>query len=441
MAVVFSNSFSKMLKEIGHECKIASCLTYHKESLVDTEVNYITMRGSMISYLPAGKEHRVNDDGRWIRDGRQEGKPARIARKLFPDWLWTDLALKDTDLENFTNLVRSYTAANGDGEGGDSDRITMWVCNGEFISQYYSEYALSEHAGGNLRNSCMLSRDSSYFDLYRYNPDSISMLVALDSEHKLLGRALIWNTSMGKCMDTVYAKDDVRPMFIKFAKDNDLYYKSSQSCHHHEFDLKGDSEVGSNSVHTRLSEWDFDEYPYLDTMMYLKDNGVICNRQPSEEHKILRCTDGSYEDGGSFTDDCITGERIDEDDATYIDYRFEGRWYSGYTMEDTVYARGDGQVLDCHAVEVDGEYYLSDSDDIVYVDSEGEYMRADDVVYSDSGCAIPSHHAVEHADTGDWIHIDDAVEVEDGWIYEYEAEKVNGEWVRKGSNQTENQEA
>jgi len=441
MAVVFSNSFSKMLKEIGHECKIASCLTYHKESLVDTEVNYITMRGSMISYLPAGKEHRVNDDGRWIRDGRQEGKPARIARKMFPDWLWTDLALKDTDLENFTNLVRSYTAANGDGEGGDSDRITMWVCNGEFISQYYSEYALSEHAGGNLRNSCMLSRDSSYFDLYRYNPDSISMLVALDSEHKLLGRALIWNTSMGKCMDTVYAKDDVRPMFIKFAKDNDLYYKSSQSCHHHEFDLKGDSEVGSNSVHTRLSEWDFDEYPYLDTMMYLKDNGVICNRQPSEEHKILRCTDGGYEDGGSFTDDCITGERIDEDDATYIDYRFEGRWYSGYTMEDTVYARGDGQVLDCHAVEVDGEYYLSDSDDIVYVDSEGEYMRADDVVYSDSGCAIPSHHAVEHADTGDWIHIDDAVEVEDGWIYEYEAEKVNGEWVRKGSNQTENQEA
>ena len=438
---VFSNSFSKMLKEIGHECKISSCLKYHKDSLVDTEVNYITMRGSMISYLPAGKEHRVNDDGRWIRDGRQEGKPARIARKLFPDWLWTDLALKDTDLENFTNLVRSYTAANGDGEGGDTDRITMWVCNGEFISQYYSEDALSEHAGGNLRGSCMLTRDSGFFDIYRYNPHCVSMVVALDSEHKLLGRALIWNTSIGKCMDTVYAKDDVRPMFIKFAKDNDLYYKSSQSCHHHDFDMKGDVNVGNSEVHTRLSKWCFDEYPYLDTMMYLKDNGVITNDKPDDEHKILRCTDGGYDDGGNYTDDCITGDRINEDDATYIDYRFEGRWYTGYTTCDVVDAVGVSHVLQEHAVCVSGEHYLSDSEYIVFIERLDEYILSDDATFLDNGEAIPSHEAVEHADTGEWMHIDDAVEIEDGWLYEYEAEKVDGQWVRKGSNQTENQQA
>ena len=431
-----------MLQELRNDCKISNALVVYKGDLSDVEVNYITMRGSMISYLPAGKEHRVNDDGRWIRDGRQEGKPARIVRKLFPDYLWGDLCFQDVDLEKFTNVIRSYTAANGDGEGGDTDRITMWVCNGELISQYYSEYALSEHSGGNLRNSCMISRDSSYFDIYRHNPHCVSMVVALDNEHKLLGRALVWKNTSGRFMDTIYAKDDVRPMFIKFAKDNDMYYKSSQSCHHHVFDMKGDENVGDMYISVKLSEWEYYQYPYLDTMMYLLDDGTLTNRAPYDDHKKLRCTDGGYEENSSYTEDCVTGERICEDDATYIDYRFEGRWYSGYTMESTVYVRSEGTTaLEEHTIEVNGDAYLRDSDEIVYVHRVDEYMHTDDVVFDEDGDAIPRDEAVEHADTGEWIHLDDAVEVEDGWIFECEAEKVDGVWVRIGNNQNENQEA
>jgi len=399
------------------------------------------MRGNMVSYLPAGKEHRVNDEGRWIRDGRQEGKPARIVRKLFPEYLWEDLCFQDVDLEKFTNVIRSYTAANGDGEGGDTDRITMWVCNGELISLYYNENVLSEHAGGNLTGSCMISRDSSYFDIYRYNPHCVSMVVALDNEHKLLGRALVWKNTSGRFMDTIYAKDDVRPMFIKFAKENDMYYKSSQSCHHNVFDMKGDERVSDMYINVKLTEWYHDEYPYLDTMMYLLDDGTLTNREPDDDHKKLRCTDGSYEESSIYTDDCVTGERIREDEATYIDYRFEGRWYSGYTIESTVCASGVGSVLEDHTVDIDGICYLRDSDEIVFVDRVDEYMHTDDVVFNERGDAIPRDEAVEHADTSEWIHIDDAVEVEDGWVYEDEAKKIRGVWVRIDNNETENQEA
>jgi hypothetical protein len=439
--VIYSNSFNKMLHELREDCKISHALICCKASLLDSDVNYITMRGNMVSYLPAGKEHRVNDEGRWIRDGRQEGKPARVVRKLFPDDLWEDLNFKDVDLEKFTNNIRSYISANGDGEGGDTDKITMWVCNGDLIPLYYSEDSFSEYAGGNLRTSCMVSRDMEYFELYAKNHDKISMVVALDSQHMLLGRALLWNTSIGYCMDTIYAKDDVRPMFIKFAKDNDCYYKSEQSCHHDTFDMKDGEKIKSMYVEAKLRHDEFDYYPYLDTMRYLDYDGVISNREPDDNCRLLRSTDGGFEEYGCNTEDCVTGERIREDEATYIDYRFEGRWYSGYTIESTVCASGVGSVLEDHTVDIDGICYLRDSDEIVFVDRVDEYMHTDDVVFNERGDAIPRDEAVKHADTREWIHIDDAVEVEDGWVYEDEAKKIRGVWVRIDNNETENQEA
>jgi hypothetical protein len=47
------------------------------------EVNYLTLRDDgTISYLPKGKEHKLTDDGRWARDGRQNGAPQKIIKKL-----------------------------------------------------------------------------------------------------------------------------------------------------------------------------------------------------------------------------------------------------------------------------------------------------------------------------------------------------------------------
>lgn len=438
--MVFSNSFSKMLAELRSDCNVCNALYNHKSDLHTEELDYITMRGTMISYLPAGREHLTNDDGRWRREGRQEGKPARIVRKIIPGWVWDDYSLNDSKLEKFSNLVSAYVMANGDGENGDSEKVSLWVCNGNFITYYYNEDNYSEYAGGNLTGSCMKDKDCNYFEIYRKNTDKVQMAVALDANHKVLGRALIWHTdNLGVCMDTIYAKDDVRPMFIKFAKENGIRYKSNQSCHHHDFDMLGDDRVHGSYARVSLANWDFSEYPYMDTMMYLDEDGMLSNREPDGPYRELRNTDGSYDDHNNYVEDVITGDDICEDDATYIDYRYEGSWYSGYTMCETHYVQSvNSQVCTDHCLYVNGDFYMKDSDDIVYVHQTGDYYHIDDVRYDEDGDAIPADDAVQTVD-GNWVWLDDAVETSEGWMLECDCEQIDGEWVSKGNNQ--NQEA
>ena len=444
--MVFSNSFNKMLSELRAECTVCNALYGNRHDLINDELDYITMRGTMISYLPAGREHLTNDDGRWRREGRQEGKPARIVQKILPDSVIRDYGITDSALEKFTNLIRSYVMANGDGENGDSEKVTLWVCNGDLIAHYYDEDNYSQYAGGNLSNSCMRSVDKDYFYIYTMNPDKVSMVVALDAEHKVLGRALLWDTDdAGLCMDTIYSKDDIRPMFFKFAHENGIRYKGGQSCHHPYFDMKDGISTSisttGNYANVTLKHWDFDYYPYLDTLCNLDLSGVLTNRTLDEEYRSLRNTDGSYDTKNSSVEDVIDGSYIREDNATYVDYRFEGRWYTGYTECHTVWCEEiSSQVFVDHATYVDGHYYLNDSDKIVYVDTAGEYYHIDDVVYDEYGDPIPYDDAVEDVH-GNWICLEDAVETSEGWVLEEECEEVNGVWVRKCNNQNQNQEA
>lgn len=439
--MVFSNSFQKMIAELRFDCDVCKVLFHHKLDLLTDELNYITMRGSMISYLPAGKEHLTNDDGRWRREGRQEGKPARIIQKIIPDNIRADYEITDFKLEKFTNAIRSYVMANGDGENGDSEKVTLWVCNGEFIPCYYNEDNYSEFAGGNLTGSCMKDKDSNFFDIYKDNPDKVSMVVALDANHRVLGRALLWKTdNVGMCMDTIYAKDEVRPMFIKFARENGIRYKSNQSCHHHSFNaFDGATDSCGDYVDVTLRNWDYSYYPYLDTLYYLDECGVLSNNTPDGPYRELRSTDGSYEEHNSEVEDVITGDYIREENGTYVDYRYEGRWYTGYTECPTYYvSEVSSEVYTDHCVYVDGEYYMLNSDNIVYVGREGEYYHVDDVVYDEYGEAIPYDDAVKDFN-GNWILLDDAVETSEGWMLEEECEMIDGVWVKKGNNQ--NQEA
>jgi len=438
--MVFSNSFSKMIAELRDDCEVSNVLYCHRGDLKNDELDYITMRGSMISYLPAGREHMTNDDGRWRREGRQEGKPARIIQKVIPQYMYDDFSINDSKLEKFTNAIRSYVMANGDGEGGDSDKVSLFVCNGDLIPLYYDGENYSEYAGGNLSNSCMRGMNPETFDIYRRNPDKVSMIVALDSVHRVLGRALLWKTdNIGLCMDTIYGKDEIRPMFIKFARENGIRYKASQSCHHHSFEmLDGESTIEGDYASVTLRHWDFDEYPYMDSLYYL-DGSVISNRRPDGQYRELRSTDGTYEELNEEVEDVINGDYIRECDGTHVDYRYDGCSYSGYTECPTNYVDEVGSnVYVDHCIYIGNTYYMLDSSSIVYVEKYSEYYHIDDIVYDNNGEPIHCDDAV-HTIDGDWVCIDDAVETSDGWLLECDCENIYGEWVRKGNNQ--NQEA
>jgi hypothetical protein len=398
--VTISESMRRMLYEIQDRSVVAKYILQNSDK--NLFCNYITMRGCMTSFLPNGKEHIVNDEGNWSRQGRQEMKPAKLARKILPE----SLELSERHFEEYNNIVKSYIGINGD-EEGNGKSVTLEVIDGEHIRDYYNEKNYSEAAnmGSNLWGSCM-RYDScrDYFDIYVHN-DNIKMLIAKDVNNKIVGRALLWHTNNGRrAMDTIYSDDSVQPMFISWAIDNMYWYKSQQSCHHSQFDMHMGKRQNDWVAEVILSKSRYDYYPYMDTMAYLDTSGKILYNDECQDHdRTLRCTDGSYDENGSIWDD-DADENIHEDDSVYLDYSTDSVSFSGHTHIDrTVVTRYGYRILERHSIEVEGHTYPEGHDDVVYLDSLNDY------------CLVSNVRTCEH--DGEEYHIDDMKEFDDDvWV-------------------------
>lgn len=433
--VVYSDSMREMLNKLADDCRVSSILI-NADWVNNSFCNYITTRGAMLSYLPNGREHRVSEDtGRWLRDGRQEMKPAKLARRLMnqPQLDSCD----DADFEKFGNKVRSYLGILGD-EDGEGRNIKLEVIQGENIKLAYlgMNYSNVLGTGSNLHGSCMRGSDcQGYFGIYTDNPDKVQMLVAKDTEGKILGRALLWNFDDGdKGMDTVYGADMIVQVFKDWAMDNNYWYKSNQSCHHHDFNMYNNEtfssgrlrDMGKDVRKVTLSNWDFDKYPYLDTLFYLcdADEGYcLSNTNDDPVERTLRSTGGDWEECEDEEDESYVtlenGDRCYEDDACYLDYRdINGDVVEGYYhRDDCTYVNGVGYMLDDDCVRIGDNWYDKASDEIVYIETRDEYCLDTDTVYC------------EHLQES--IHSDDAIELHDGtFCYEEHALKCSydGQW-------------
>ena len=406
--VTYSTSMKQMLFKFynDNDCKVSAALM-NEQCWSNAFANYITMRGELCSYLPAGREHKVNQDtGRWLRDGRQDMKPAKLARRLILEQKIQERELIDSDFEKFSNLVKSYISVMGD-EDGIGRNVTMEIISGEAIKEAYHEenYSRLMGTGSNLWNSCMRYEScQGYFGIYTLNPNQVQMLVALDSERKVLGRALLWNfTDNTKGMDTIYAHESLQESFISWAIENDYLYKASQSCHHHAFD-KHDRENHIDCYkQVKLDVKSFKKFPYMDSMYFYSYDGILSNDSGSYDI-TLRCTGGGYEEDrdGQVLD--INGEYIDDDDARWICYtRPNGRHIEGYVWyENVVYAQDGEYYLEDDCVSIDGDNYL-ENDENICCTYEDEWQLRDDCVMLDAG---------EHE--GEWAHLDDAVALGNG---------------------------
>jgi hypothetical protein len=420
--LTFSSSMRIMLLSMRHDCKVANALLRDNYTHT-TFANYITMRGDLCSYLPNGREHTLNEHGKWARNGRQDMKVGKMAKNLLTELAMIQNNIEATDLEKFSNLVKSYISVIGD-EDGEGKKIVFDVINGDKIYDAYfvDNYSKILGTDTNLFNSCM-RYDScrDYLDIYVDNVEVVSLLVASDCNGKVLGRAILWVMHDGKkAMDTIYAHESLTPSFIQWANDNNYFYKSRQSCHHSDFDKHlTDGCIYSPCV--ILKHFNYSEYPYMDTLSILEDN-QLRTHNITNEYRILKSTDGGYEDCDTSVFDVYNNCDINEDDARYIDYtRPNGQRIEGYVSLDDVsdIAHG-GWVLSCDCVDVDGEDYLKDDENICYLETRSEWYVIDDCV-SDYN--------------GDMIHIDDAVELcsdvyGDEHAYEDDATKciIDGEY-------------
>lgn len=415
--VQFSTSMHEMLEKLASDSLVANYLTCPRYT-TNAFGNYVTTRQGMLSFLPNGREHKTNPEtGKWLRDGRQEMKPAKLARKLIKEAQLQDLS--DADFEKFGNKVRAYLGVVGD-EDGEGKNIQLTIIEGDAIKDAYlrDNYSTLLGDGTNLHNSCMRTECSQrYFGIYTDNPNAVKMLVARDEENKVLGRALLWQFDDGdKGMDTIYGPDIVAQLMIDWAMDNGYWCKTNQSCHHHNFDGHGLDrhsntelrEIGKLIRRVTLNNADFDYYPFVDSLYYLCNDGskyYLSNVHDVNVEKTLRDTGGSYEEHDDDDDGYVTlenGDRCDEDDAYYVDYRnHNGESVSGYYhASDVIYCLDDVTRLREDATRVDGDWYALDDDAIVWVDDKDTYCLEEDTRY----CCVRE----------ETIHEDDAVELHNG---------------------------
>jgi hypothetical protein len=353
--------------------------------LTNKEVDYLTLRtDGTVSYLPAGKEHKTNDHGEWSREGRQNGKPAKIIRKLF-----TEKALrfiKAKEFEAFGNAYKAKFMDNG---------FTFEMRPAKAIPDVYC--MIRADGGGSLNDSCM-NGDRDYLEIYKKCPH-LQILVLLNNEGHLCGRALVWNVEnqeQGKMifMDRIYSIEDYMfDMFLDYAKEQGWWtkreYKTFKDKNAWIHPVTGEGHKVNVKFNTPT---DHDNYPYIDTFSYGGDNWL---NNYGEGQYTYNETNGCREGDSSCEEDEHENESYDEindcyidcDDAVHLSSHGMSRYRNRTTTcndarEVIVNRRGDTEWFhenDDNVVYASGSYYWVEHPEIVSL-ANGEYDLLDNCV-------------------------------------------------------------
>ncbi len=321
---------SKISKMDGKVGEIASSIidTIQDEDWLDekdTKQNFfdVTDKDDTISFLPSNKLPKDWDQDDepslpYTLPGRSEIKVGRIIRALLKiaeisSRLDSDIA--DKDYELFVNAFKSLKV--------DTKREFKLV-NGEEIHKYYQmKNYYSSH--GALGGSCMADEGKSTFKVYTENPKKVQLLILIDGDGKIHGRALVWKLKESPCeakyfMDRVYTNADSDVIkFKNFAEEKGFLYKQKNNSYVEDnvkFFYKGQSLLGE--VKVKL-DGDFKNYPFIDTMCFLSKKMGDLSNIPTEDCFFLHSVSGDCEvcsgcdgdilkyDSTEFCNDCGLG--------------------------------------------------------------------------------------------------------------------------------------
>jgi len=245
------------------------------------DINYIdiTDKNDTISYLSNQRIDRLQkDDNVWNNNLRQNMKIGRFIKIINP---YTN----EISLNKKIDLYKSaYNAI-------ILKKYKLEIVKGEDILKWYSS-SHNQEGAGSLNRSCMLNQQER-LNLYADNPDKISMLIMLNDDNKLIGRALIWKVDKPALiyMDRIYTlyQEDVN-VFTQYAK--------SRKWRYYEKDLIKRMVVylGNDYGHP-------DNNPYMDTFQIFYLYGeegeyyLTNNRENREE-------DPDFDDDYDETENC-----------------------------------------------------------------------------------------------------------------------------------------
>lgn len=405
--VTFSDSFKEFLvaeREKGSDIArlIIRALERHDYDplytriVTDSEVNYLTMRADgLLSYLPAGKEHKTNDRGEWSREGRQAGKAGKIIRKVFTEKM--QRIIPATSFEAFGNAYKAKFMDNG--------FAFELKPNTSIIATYCQSIA---DGSASLNGSCM-NGDASYLKLYHECPH-VQILTLTNKKNQLCGRALVWTLNSDKFgdiifMDRIYVVEDyMYDLFLNQAKERGWWRKSYYKTYSSKTTwVNPKTDECEHMVVQVKTSLDFSKFPYIDTMSYSCGN-ILSNSDDDAEYQYDNTSGGRTEldveheeeedNHDNDTWDEIDEQYIDSDDAVCMSDDGERRYRGLYTHIDNcvrVIMRGTGR-------RADTEYFRDGDENYIEVQVNGNW-----------GYYYNEHPEIVRLENGDYAHCDDAV--------------------------------
>lgn len=276
MGIIVSDSLFRMLKNIERDSLVARMMLVPYVT-TNTEGDFLSMRRGNITYMPTGRTQAITPDGLWAREGRQEGKPARLARKfILPEYLQR---LTDKDLEIFANRLRAQDAtAMGQFIMVEGNDILFWYDGDNYKS-----------GQGSLSSSCMrYSQCRHYLQIYADHPQSIKMLCLVEpSDNLLVARALVWHTDQGVLLDRIYGSDVSVEIFRDYAVEQGWYRRERNSYEYPTLFLDPQGKQHHVCLNIPLDKTNYTWYPYVDTFKYLNVGKKFLTNSSRRGHDLI----------------------------------------------------------------------------------------------------------------------------------------------------------
>jgi hypothetical protein len=306
-----STEFISKLKSLSKKSNIADKLYdyFDDEYYISKDLpqNWIDIDGedtiSFISDKKAEEILAINQQHEIYKaKGRGSVKIGRfikaLSKELFEPW-------SDKEIEEFVNLYKSTH---------NKEKNKFKIIKGSEIKDWYNEDCYAD-SKGTLGGSCMRDVSRNFFNLYTKNEKVCSLLIYIDENRKLIGRALVWKLSESPCeakyfMDRVYCINDSDVnKFKNFADEKGWMYKHTMNSHcltNSLFMYQNAPAFGK--IEVILEEGSFDNYPFLDTLCFMNQKCTKLSNLGFLDGSVLQSVDGycqPCENCGGSDETCI----------------------------------------------------------------------------------------------------------------------------------------
>lgn len=341
-----SNSFAQFLYEHEGRSKVCRFLltarNNHENPVIARNVSdtldYLTNRSNgTISFLPKGKPFLTNDTGDWLRNGRQEGKPARTIQKLLSPAAKRLFCPKDW--EQFSSLYNGHFESCGEVQLHPSSEI------GDIYN----------HPRQSFSSSCMQGdEERDYLKFYEAGGDMVQIVTLIEDE-TLHARAIVWNIEGRLLCDRIYGAEKHQERIKAFIWGMGGLCKARQNYTHKTEFEDADGNKFERLIQFRYPTESVVQFPYLDTFTYGWD-GVLSNYEDERCRYTYTSTEGNRQ-GDSRR--LINGRRVKDSECVWSCYddcyllrsaavRVQGEWYRREDVNEVTCLQapnGDLQVL------------------------------------------------------------------------------------------------